>query len=309
MRKLTLTKSLLSLTLGIALAGFTSCGDDDDDDDAAPGTIVDVASGTDELSTLVTLVSDAGLADTLSGTTEYTVFAPTNAAFTEVQSILDTLTEEQVRDVLLYHVVAGTTRSSALEAQQTVDAAASGQLFITSGSEGVQVNGSNGATVSTADVEASNGVVHIINKVLIPDVYLNIVEIVQKRYFLSGLVDAVVNADLVTTLTGDGPFTLFAPTNDAFTAIQDTVDGLSGTQLTSVLTYHVIGATALSTDLSAGPSPATVQGETITIAIDGSTVTLGSPGATTDATVTTVDLQGTNGVVHVIDQVLIPNSL
>jgi transforming growth factor-beta-induced protein len=160
------------------------------------------------------------------------------------------------------------------------------------------------ATVTTADVPASNGVVHVIDKVLVPPGVLNIVPMAQVNPIFSTLVSAVVTANLQGTLSGACPFTVFAPTNDAFAAIQSTVAGLSTTQLTKVLTYHVLSRQVLAANIPFAAPVATVEGETITI-------NPGTPPTITDTKATPVpivatDVRASNGVIHVISKVLIP---
>jgi uncharacterized surface protein with fasciclin (FAS1) repeats len=132
----------------------------------------------------------------------------------------------------------------------------------------------------------------------------DIVATAQATPDLSTLVAAVTAADLVETLQGEGPFTVFAPTNEAFADIQSTVDTLlepeNKDDLTNVLTYHVVPGTYNAADLTDGQELTTVQGEKLTVSIDGDTVKVG------DATVTQADVATSNGVVHVIDTVLVP---
>merc|ERR1712166_1593718 len=167
----------------------------------------------------------------------------------------------------------------------------------------------NDATVVMADVMASNGVVHVVDGVLLPPApangpTMNIVELAQSFDTLSTLVAAVVAGDLVTTLSSPGPFTVFAPTNDAFAALPaGTLDTLlkpeNKATLVDILTYHVVGAVALSTDLSDGQVIDTVEGKSVTVHIgDGVKIN--------DANVVMADVMATNGVVHVLDGVLLP---
>merc|ERR1719181_740774 len=165
----------------------------------------------------------------------------------------------------------------------------------------------NDAKVTAADVMASNGVIHVIDKVLLPptpEPTQSIVDIALADPNFSTLVEALTKADLVDTLSGDGPFTVFAPTNDAFAALGSTVDDLllpeNKEQLRSVLLYHVLGSKVLSTDLSDGLTAETLQGDSVTAHVDGSTIMIN------DATVTAADVLATNGVIHVIDKVLLP---
>ena len=162
------------------------------------------------------------------------------------------------------------------------------------------------AKVTTADVAATNGVVHIVDKVLVPPGVLNVVQMAQANpAAFSSLVGAVVSADLATTLSGIGKFTVFAPTNTAFAAAPT---GLTTAQLRTVLTYHVLGSQVLSTAIPFGTPVATVAGQNITInagtapVIATITDTTAAP-----ATITAVDVRASNGVIHVIDKVLIPS--
>jgi uncharacterized surface protein with fasciclin (FAS1) repeats len=134
----------------------------------------------------------------------------------------------------------------------------------------------------------------------------NIVELAQATPDLSTLVTAVVAADLAETLSGDGPFTVFAPTNEAFEALPaGTLDDLlkpeNKDQLTDVLTYHVVAGDVMSSDLTDGQEITTLQGDTLTVKITDGVVTING------ATVTTADVDASNGVVHIIDQVLLPS--
>ncbi|MEO1546685.1 MAG: fasciclin domain-containing protein [Bacteroidota bacterium] len=310
-------------------------------------TIVEIAIETEDLSLLVDALikADAGLVETLSGEGPFTVFAPTNAAFVELLDILgddynsleDFDTQEEIDlliDILTYHVVSGTAAFSG----DLMD----GQQIPTVFGDNVTINIKDGvvhvadatdinATVVLPDVEASNGVVHVINKVLLPQVALDfvaslqlktIVEIAIETDDLSLLVDALIQADagLVETLSGDGPFTVFAPTNQAFAdlldALGDDFNSLSDfdTQaekdlLVKVLTYHVVvGTAAFSDGLSDGQQIGTFQGENVGISFKNGNIHITD--ATDDnALVVLEDVEASNGVVHVIDKVLLPQEV
>ncbi len=133
----------------------------------------------------------------------------------------------------------------------------------------------------------------------------NIVETAQEAGDFSTLLAAAEAAGLVETLTGEGPYTVFAPTDDAFAALPEgTVDDLlkeeNKDKLTSILTYHVVPGSVMSGDLSDGMEAETVEGSNLAVSIDGDTVMVG------DATVTSADIKASNGVIHVIDGVLMP---
>lgn len=258
--------------------------------------IVDVASDAGNFTTLVDALGQTGLDEALQGAGPFTVFAPNDDAFSNVN--IGNFTNEEIAEILQYHVVSGNIQSTDLMAEQSVEALAGGNLFIEANG-GVSVNGS--ASVVTADIGASNGTIHEVDQVLLPDSYLSVVGIVSKRYNLQSLEDAVVSEGLASTLEGSGPYTVFAPTNEAF-ANKD----LSELNVADVLQYHVISGEVLSGDLQASQTVTTLQGEELLIEASDGTVTI------TDNTgqmyqVTQADLQGTNGVVHVIDGVLDPS--
>ncbi|WP_298318586.1 fasciclin domain-containing protein [uncultured Aquimarina sp.] len=260
-------------------------------------SIVEIAVATPELSTLVGALQAANLVDTLNGEGPFTVFAPTNDAFNALDAIPggDALTE-----VLLYHVAAGKFTAADLIDGQTVTTVQGDEVSIEMIDGEVFLNGN--IKVSIADIEASNGIVHVIDGVLLPPADLqSIVEIAVATPELSTLVGALQVADLVDTLNGEGPFTVFAPTNDAF----DALDAIpQGEALTEVLLYHVAAGKFTSADLLAGQTVTTVQGDEVTIEMINGEVFLNEI-----IRVDIADIEASNGVVHVINGVLIPPSL
>ena len=317
MKKLSFIFGLMAMV--VLATTITSCGDDDSSDpDPEPQNIAQIAAGDDQFSTLVAALDRVGLVATLEGTGPFTVFAPTNDAFTAAGVDLDALTDAQLTEILLYHVLGGEVASTDLQDGQTYATTAtetgpgSTQLSIliekSSGNVVVKNAVDNAATVTTADVDATNGVVHIVNNVLLPP---NVVDHAVANADFSSLVATLgaADGDLTTVLSGDGPFTVFAPVNSAFEAISDVTAGLDAGQLNKVLTYHVVSGNVRSTDLSDGQVVPTVNGEEFTVNIDANgNVTLTDAGGGTSNVVFT-DVQGTNGVVHVIDAVIIPNDL
>merc|ERR1712176_572116 len=263
---------------------------------------------------LVDLVVQADLVETLSGPGPLTVFAPTNEAFAKLPTDVVTFltadeNKETLSKVLTYHVVAGKVESGYLVAVEVVTVA--GENFMVSLDNGVMINDS---TVTAADIEASNGVIHVIDTVLIPEEVSqmlappmpNLVEIAQGSEDFSTLVDLVVQADLVETLSGPGPLTVFAPTNEAFAKLPtDVVTFLTADEnketLSKVLTYHVVAGEVMSTDLVAG-EVGTVEGESIMVSLTNGVMI-------NDSTVTSADVESSNGVIHVIDTVLIPDTI
>lgn len=259
---------------------------------APVGNIVVTAQNTSDLSTLVTQVTTAGLVNALSGSenSPLTVFAPTNAAFTAAGDLGTNITA--LAEVLKYHVTAGAVYSAGISGGE-VDGinAQDTRVFVSVVGANVYVND---AQVESADTTATNGVVHKINKVLMPP-RNDIVELAVAQG-LSELASAVTAADLVNTLKGTGPFTVFAPTNAAFTAAGIDMNDIPA--LKKVLQYHVVSGATYSFGLSNGQTITTVEGSTIDVSISGSTVSIN------DATVTIPNVQANNGAVHVIDKVL-----
>merc|ERR1712054_337937 len=219
-------------------------------------------------STLVTAVVAADLADTLSSPGPFTVFAPTNEAFAALpdgtlDSLLKPENKAQLADILTFHVLPAQVLSTDLKPFQRVATVEGKHLDVIKGNKGVFVgaNVKSLKQVTGADNLASNGVAHIIDGVMLPPATLgadkpNIVELAQSVDDLSTLVTAVVAADLAETLSSPGPFTVFAPTNEAFAALPDgTLDSLlkpeNKAQLADILTFHVLPEQVLSTDLKA----------------------------------------------------------
>ncbi|MBL7873088.1 MAG: fasciclin domain-containing protein [Cyclobacteriaceae bacterium] len=310
--------SFLTRVLAIALAlSFTLSSCKDDDNDVAPTqSIVALAQASPSLSTLVSaLTKYPDLVSTLSGSGTFTVFAPTNSAFETLltaigQTSLDDIPESVLKSVLEYHVV---STAAVLSTQLS-----NGEVT-TVGGENVSVNITSGVklnstvNVTTADIRATNGVIHLIDAVLVPPTVLPIVgTIVAPAYFnknFSTLVSAVIQAGLLPTLLStSNELTLFAPTNAAFNAAGITALPSNTTEgnalLTSILAYHVVAGEyeVKAADIANGPSSA--------ITFGGSRIYLskGTTGVFINGTtqVTTTDIQGSNGIVHVINRALIP---
>lgn len=300
----------IPLILISGLLIFTACEKDDDDPMPQPEqkNIVEVAQEAGQFSVLIEAAQKAGLADFLSSESDITVFAPTDDAFAALLSDLgasglDDIDAATLANILKYHVVGMEAMSTDLTTgavpslnMESPDGEAL-SLWVKTGAS-VMVND---ATVATADVEASNGVIHVIDKVLLPP---TVVDIAMFDDDFSSLVAAVVKADLASTLSGDGPFTVFAPSNPAFADLFSQLgisglEDLTAEQLVPILTYHVVGDNVLSSELADGMVP-TLSGESIDIMLGDDVMINGT------VQVTVTDIQGTNGVVHVIDAVLVP---
>ena len=279
-------------------------------------SIVDIAAGSEDFSILVAALQQANLVEALQGEGPFTVFAPTNEAFTKLLGELqitadDLLNHPQLADVLLYHVVSGKILSTDLQ---------DGAMPETLGGQTVKVDLKDGAKINeskvvTADIEATNGVIHVIDTVLVPETFTltpaaelpaTVVDIALSSPDFSILVAAVQQAGLVEALQGEGPFTVFAPTNAAFEKLLGELsisaeDLLNNPQLADVLLYHVVAGKVLSTDLQNGMEADTLGGQKIAIDLtDGVRIN--------ESSVTAADLEAGNGVVHVIDTVLVPET-
>ena len=278
--------------------------------------IVAIAAGSEDFTILTAALETAGLTEALQGEGPFTVFAPTDAAFENLLAALsisaeDLLAQPQLADVLLYHVVAGLVMSGDLQNGMTAETLG-GQMITVDLSEGFKINTSS---VITADIKASNGVIHVIDTVLIPETFQlasataplpSIVDIAVSNPDFSILVAALAKAELVEALQAEGPFTVFAPTNAAFEALLGelgiTAEELLGQpQLADVLLYHVVSGAVLSTDLQNGMTAETLGGQSITVDLtDGVKIN--------KSAVEIADIQAANGVIHVIDSVLIPEN-
>jgi uncharacterized surface protein with fasciclin (FAS1) repeats len=268
--------------------------------------IVDTAIAADGFETLVAAVSAAGLVDTLKGDGPFTVFAPSDRAFENLpagtlKSLLKAKNKSQLQAVLTYHVVPG--KVSAREAFGLDYAATvNGQRLPITRKDGKLVV-SNASILST-DIQCSNGVIHVIDQVLLPQ-QAKIPEVADAAGQFSTLLAAVGAAGLAETLSGDGPFTVLAPTDDAFGKLPEgTVDTLLKPQnrekLAEILKFHVLSGRVYSEDAVDAGAAKTVQGQLVSTSVTADGLLIGN------ATVLKADLETANGVIHVIDTVLLP---
>ena len=271
-----------------------------------PATIVDVAAADGRFKTLVTALKAANLVKTLSGPGPFTVFAPTDAAFAKlpagtVATLLMPENLDKLQEILTYHVVAGKVMAAGV---------VNLSFASTVGSSSVSVRVENGkvfindAQVTITDIVASNGVIHVIDTVLLPPTIYTLLDASKK---FNTLVTALKAASLNGVLSGTDYFTVFAPTDAAFAKLPaGTVANLlkpeNVSQLRDILTYHVVGGKVMTADVS---SAATLfKGKNVTIRIENGSVFI----VINNVEVTITDIVCSNGVIHVIDAVLLPPS-
>jgi transforming growth factor-beta-induced protein len=299
--------NLLPVLLLVGVLFFSSCNDDDDKEVMDEKNVVEVAASAGQFTILIEAAQKAGLADYLSNTDGITVFAPTDAAFKSLLAELGAkslgdIPVAQLKDILLYHVIGSKVLSTSLKSGYipTLSKSAGNSISMYIGVEGgVSIN--KNTKVTTADIAAKNGVIHVVDKVILPP---SVVNIALDNDNFSILVQAVVKAGLVDALSGKGPFTVFAPTNAAFNTLFaqlgiSGINDLTAEQLIPILTYHVVSGNVLSTALSNGNIETLNPGKSIK-------VNLSSGVKINDSEVVAADIQGSNGVVHVINKVLIP---
>jgi transforming growth factor-beta-induced protein len=276
--------------------------------------IVDTAVADGRFTTLVAAVTAAELVDTLKGEGPFTVFAPTDDAFSAlpagtVDELLKPENKQKLTDILLYHVVAGSVMAADVTALTSAPTVLGKDVAVKVDMGSVYINE---AKVIITDIATSNGVIHVIDAVLLPPSdeaameKKTIVDVAVADGRFNTLVAAVTAAELVETLSGEGPFTVFAPTDDAFAALPaGTVDSLllpeNKQQLTDILLYHAVSGKVMAADVVTLTSAPTVLGKDVTITVKDGKVFLND---TVQVIIT--DVEASNGVIHVIDAVLLP---
>jgi transforming growth factor-beta-induced protein len=285
-----------------------------------PKTIVDIAVEDGRFTTLVAAVQAADLGETLSSEGPFTVFAPTDDAFAALpEGTIEALLADipALTDILLYHVVPGKVMAAdvvGLDGQSAETALAGKSIDIKVDMGTVYLN--EDVKVIITDIEASNGVIHVIDAVLLPpsdeamSEKMDIVDTAVADGRFTTLVAAAQAAELVDTLKSEGPFTVFAPTDDAFAALPaGTLDSLllaeNKQQLTDILLYHVVPGKVMAADvvgLDGQSAETALAGKSISIKIDGDKVILND-----SVNVIITDIETSNGVIHVIDAVLLPS--
>ena len=297
---------------------LAGCGGSDGPVVTPPPNIVELAKATPSLSILVEAVVAADLATTLSGPGPFTVFAPNNDAFVSLLAELKTTKDALLKDkalltaVLTYHVLGAKVEKAGIPLGKAITPlqksvfkieAPGGVLTITDGRNRT-------SKILATDVQASNGVVHIIDKVILP-ADKDIVATAQSISDFTTLVTALSTAELVATLQGTGPFTVFAPTNAAFaasladigvTAVADLLTVAARPLLTKVLKYHVVSGRVLKADITPNTPITTVEGGSFSI----SPAFVITDGRNRAINISATDVFASNGVIHVVNKVLLP---
>ena len=311
---MTRSMRLVTLIALISLLAF-SCKKSKDEQK----TVYQTIAADQHYSFLTAAINKAGLANALNDNSKegLTLFAPSNdafmaAGFTSVADLAK-VPDSVLKKILLYHVLG--TRVLAAQIPQAsnseVTTLNTQPIYATRTSDNKVFI--NGVPVVKADIVCTNGVIHEINRVLLPATG-TIVQTAINNPDLSLLVAAVLRAsqgstDVASVLSGTGPFTVFAPTNQAFInagfADANAINAADPNTLTPILTYHVIAGRIFSSDLTDGATPATVNGATVTISLSAGAQVKGN-GNSTASNITATDIVASNGVVHIIDQVLLP---
>ena len=303
-------KRIISLlaVLAVAVTAVGAAGPASAGTRASNVDIVQTAVAAGQFTTLASLLQKAGLVDTLATGGPFTVFAPTDAAFAKVpKATLDALAADpaKLKAVLLYHVVPGRVTAADVAKLTSAKTAEGRSLAIKVANGSVFVDA---AQVTTPDVEATNGVIHVIDSVLIPKEATatapkTIVQTAVAAGSFKTLASLLKKAGLVGTLQGKGPFTVFAPTDAAFAKLpKATLAALAKdkAKLRSVLLYHVVKGNVPAAKVVTLRSAKTLNGKSVSIRVTGGKVSVGG------ARVTTADVKASTGVIHVVNKVLIP---
>lgn len=266
--------------------------------------IVDTAVSAGSFTILAKALTEAELVGALKGDGPFTVFAPTDEAFKKLpKGTLETLLKPENRDMLVgiltYHVVPGEYKAGKVLSSKTLTTLNGQRADIAGGDI-------DNATIVKTDIECTNGIIHVIDEVILPDSD-SILEIATSAGSFNTLAAALEAADLIDALSGEGPFTVFAPTDEAFAALPDgTLDMLlkpeNKDKLRSILLYHVVEGRVYADQAIEAEKAATLQGGKVKITKSWGNVKIN------DAKVVNADIEASNGVIHVIDRVILPSN-
>lgn len=293
----------------------SDCGDQKNDTQAvtmvsshaADQTIVGVAAEAGQFKTLLAAAKAAGLADALSSSGPLTVFAPTDEAFAKlgqgtINDLLKPENKQKLVSILTYHVVSGELPAKKVLSSNDALTLNGQRIDFSQNERGAFVDN---ARIIATDVDASNGVIHVIDSVIIPETK-NLAQVAVGDGRFSILAKAVEAAGLSSALTGDDALTVFAPTDEAFRKLpQGTLEELLRPEnrdtLVKILTYHVVPGRVYARDAVSAQRAATLQGDTVRVGIENGRLTIDG------ANVINSDIETSNGVIHVIDSVILPD--
>jgi len=275
----------------------------------ADKNIVQTAVDAGSFGTLAKALTAAELIETLSGPGPFTVLAPTDDAFGNVdghalRDLLKSENKKSLQGVLTYHVIAGRVSSAELLSGSTFRTV-NGQLVKIALKDGRLR--ANDSSIVKADIEASNGVIHVIDKVLMPSTK-NLAETASGAKSFKTLIAAAKAAGLVPALTGDAPLTIFAPTDEAFAKlpaglVEKLLKPENKNALAAILKYHVVAGRVYGADAIKAGTAATLQGGSVKITLADGRLKVNDSG------ISKTDLDTSNGVIHVIDKVLVPEGV
>lgn len=284
-------RSLFHLPLILLICSFvlTSCLDSSNSNQA-PGNLLEEAKSYSEFDTFVDYLSETGEAEldsTIANEGPFTVLIPTEEAFDELpDETFSSFSEEELTEVLSYHIVEEAVDLNNVDAEERIESMQGEDLYFKVGSDSAFVNGGR----LLASVGAENGVIYQINKVVLPDSYLHTAGLISKRYQLDSLATALSDTDLQADLEDTTQsYTVFAPEDEAF----------EDATLQDALEYHVVPQKLMSDDFNSSQTYETLSGEELTVEVDGENIIING-----EATVSTADIEGNNGVVHIIDTIL-----
>lgn len=272
----------------------------------ADGTIVDVAAQAGQFKTLLAAAKAAGLADALSSSGPFTVFAPTDEAFAKlgqntINDLLKPENKQKLVSILTYHVVSGEMPAKKVLASNDAITLNGQRIDFKSKGGSVYVDK---AKVLATDVNASNGVIHVIDSVILPETK-NLVQVASGDGRFTILAKAIEAAGLAGAVTGDGALTVFAPTDEAFKklpagTLEELLKPENRETLRAILTYHVVPGRVYARDAVGAQRATTLQGGAVRVGIDNGRLTINGAG------VVNSDIEASNGVIHVIDSVILP---
>jgi len=292
--------ALSSLTL------FTSCEDEEEEEIIETLTIADALASDFDFTILNEALMRTDLMSDLDAQGSFTLLAPPDEAFINAGiTNLDRFTDEELTEILQYHVIAGDVFYSDFNTR-TVETL-NGNIYVSSNAQRIYLNGETNFV--QINYGASNGVIHSVDRVLMPP-QNSVVQLVTEDDDLTIAQAAIEKAGLVSTLNGDGPFTIFVPTDYAFNILFEElgvngIDEISSTELANILQYHAIESRSFSTDLEAGMQPTTLEGESFRVLFDFNIFLIDENDTNDNARIVQDNKLGTNGVIHKINRVLL----